>query len=263
MVKPRDIHQWLEQKSGHALNKDEGVMFGDPGRNLTGVSVCWMPSPENVEMAAAAGHEMLIHHEAMLYPYPFQHQQPLHALHWFTNSQRLSTLGENGLVASRLHGTLDELWIFQDFAEQIGLTKAIAKGIEYHARVFEIEPTPYAELIARVKNATGLKALRATAEKPDRIVKKVGMPWGGLGLFVNVDYVQSLLELARDIDVMICGETDNYGFRFCTELGIDVIETSHELSENGGLRKFADALREQFPQLDVRHIPERTIWQMR
>src|SRR5437762_640897 len=135
MTTVRDIHRWLEDKVGRALNKDEGVMFGDPNRKLSGVSVCWMPSPENMELAGAVGHELLIHHEALLYPYPFEHQQPLEAMHWYTNSQRLTVLGETGLGASRLHGTIDELWIFEDFAQQMGLKKVIAKGKEYHTCV--------------------------------------------------------------------------------------------------------------------------------
>jgi putative NIF3 family GTP cyclohydrolase 1 type 2 len=263
MITAREIHRWLEERVGRALHEDEGVMFGDPNREVTGVSVCWMASPENMERAAAAGHELLIHHEALLYPYPFDHRQPLSAMHWYTNSQRLATLGKFNLMASRLHGTIDELWIFEDFAAQLGLKKVIAEGKAYHDRVWEIEPTPYGELIERVKRATGMKAVRATSVNPGRIVRKVGMPWGGLGLFVNVNYVQGLLELERGIDVMIAGETDNYGFRFCTELGIDVIETSHEVSENGGLRKFADAMRERFGGLRVEFIEERIVWGVR
>src|SRR6266550_919598 len=141
MLCTKDIHRWLEEKVGHRLHPDEGVMFGDPNRELSGVSVCWMPSPENMEMAAAAGHELLIHHEALMYPYPFEHQQPLNAIHWYTNSQRLGTLGKHNLVSTRLHTTIDELWIFEDFTQQIGVKEEIAKGAEYHTRGFEIEPT--------------------------------------------------------------------------------------------------------------------------
>jgi len=263
MPTPRDIYAWLEQLKGSALNADEGAMFGDPSREITGVTVCWMPSPENIRRCADNKHELLIHHEAMLYPYPFEHQQPLNALHWYTNTQRLESLGCANITATRLHGTIDQLWIFQAFAEQLGLSRVAAAGREYHHRVFEIDPIPYEELIARVKQATGLPTLRATSINPDRLVRKIGMPWGGMGLFVNVSYMQDLLELARDIDVMIAGETDNYGFRFCTELGIDVIETSHEISENIGLERFAAALKKQFPQIDVRFIEEQCIWRAR
>ncbi len=257
------VHQWLEALARRSLHPDEGVMFGDPARPITGVTVCWMPSAANIAAAAAAGHELLIHHEALLYPYPFAHTQPLSALHWNMNCQRLTALGRAGLVATRLHETLDHLFIFDAFARQLGLTRIVARGADYHHCVFEIAPLPYADLIRQVKAAVGLKALRATRVQPNRVVRRVGMPWGGLGLLVNVDYVQSLIELAADIDVMIVGETDNYGFRFCTEVGIDLIETSHELSENGGLGVFAQDLRRQFPALRVQHIADPCAWETR
>jgi putative NIF3 family GTP cyclohydrolase 1 type 2 len=257
-----DIHQWLIGRVGRPLNADEGVMFGDPQREVTGATVCWMPSPENIRSAADAGHELLIHHESLLYPYPFANTQSLDTLHWRTNRQRLTALGATGITASRLHGTLDELWIFTRFASELGLTRVAARGEPYHFRVFEIEPTPYRELIERVKAAIGLPSLRATAVSPARTVRKVGLPWGGMGLFVNVSYIQHLIALSPDIDVMIAGETDNYGFRFCTECGIDVIETSHELSENDGLRDFAEALQTEFPNLSVKHIADPCVWNM-
>jgi putative NIF3 family GTP cyclohydrolase 1 type 2 len=263
MVTTRDIHDWLESLVHCKLNEDEGIMFGDPSRSIRGVSVCWMPSPTNIEIASAAGHDLLIHHEALLYPYPFTNRQPVNAMHWYPNVQRITALAESGMIATRLHGTLDELWIFEDFAEQLGLKRVAAKGKEYLHKVFEIEPVAYGDLIARIKDCAGLPNVRATSIKPNRTVRKVGLLWGGMGLFVNVSYQQQLLELARDIDVFIAGETDNYAFRFATELEIDVIETSHELSENRGLAKFSGALQQQFPQLEVKHINEKCVWEMR
>lgn len=255
-----DIHHWLEQRTGHALNQDEGISFGDLHREIAGISVCWMPSPENIRCAARQGSQLLIHHEALLFPYPFEHHIDLPALSWATNRRRLVALAETGLVSTRLHGTLDEIYIYQAFAEQLGLRKVVAQGDDYAARVFEIDPIPYDDLIRRVKEVTGLDAVRATRVQPDRVVRYVGMPWGGMGLFVNVGYMQSLMELFGRIDVMIAGETDNYGFRFVAELGIDMIETSHELSENKGLEQFTQAIQAAFPGLTTHFIEERCAW---
>ena len=44
------------------------------------------------------------------------------------------------------------------------------------------------------------------------------------------------------VGTLICGETDNYGFRFPAERGTAMIETSHEVSEVRGLRMFAEVL---------------------
>src|SRR4051812_21678917 len=120
-MKLLEIHSWLGENSGHKLHPDENAMFGGVTREINGATVCWMPSPENMRLAAAAGHELLIHHEALLYPYPFEHIQPLNAIHWFTNTQRLTTLGQTNLIATRLHTTIDELWIFEAFSKQLGL----------------------------------------------------------------------------------------------------------------------------------------------
>ena len=258
-----NIHDWLEAQAGHALHGDEGISFGDMNQPVTKAAVCWMPSPVNIRRAAAAGAELLIHHEALLYPYPSDLKTPNSALHWPTNRNRLTALVETRLVATRLHGTLDELYIYDSFAEQVGLTNAAVKGDNYAHVVFEIDPLPYADLIERVKQATGMPAVRATCVKPDRIVRRVGLPWGGLGLFVNVNYQQQLLELCSRIDVMIAGETDNYGFRFATELGIDMIETSHEVSEDRGLQEFAEALGAGFDSLETFYVDDPCVWQVR
>lgn len=258
----REIITWLESRKGQSLNRDEGVMFGDAGRKVSGVTVCWMPSPTNIAAAVEAAHQLLIHHESLLHPCPLEQRQDLHTLRWPVNSQRLTALARGNLVAARLHGTIDQLWIYDEFAQRLGLTKVVARGPSYCDCVFEIEPTPLDELVDRVKRLVPMPAVRRTAVKPDRLVRRIGLPWGGLGLFVNVNYVQQLLDLAPDIDVMIAGETDAYGFRFCTELGIDVIETSHEISENAGLGLFAQALAQQFPHLQVHHIADEIVWSM-
>ena len=39
--------------------------------------------------------------------------------------------------------------------------------------------------------------------------------------------------------------------RFAAEAGIPVIETSHQLSEEIGLRHYADVLRQRYPGLNV------------
>ena len=154
------------------------------------------------------------------------------------------------------------MFIYDAFAQQVGATQIHAKGSQYHLRVYDLEPMPYGDLIEKVKKATSLPALRATPGDPDRIVKTVGLPWGGMALFVNVGCLQQLIDLA-DIDVMIAGETDNYGFRFCQEVGIDVIETSHEVSEEQGLQDFTCWLQQQLPDVPVDFHPTPCVWAVR
>jgi putative NIF3 family GTP cyclohydrolase 1 type 2 len=117
----------------------------------------------------------------------------------------------------------------------------------------------FGDLIAHVKAACSMPAVRTTLHSADRPVRRIGLPWGGLGLFVNVSYVQTLIDLG--VDTLICGETDNYGLRFAAELDIAVMETSHEISEEQGLKLFADRLRDHF-DIEVRFIETPCVWHM-
>ena len=93
---------------------------------------------------------------------------------------------------------------------------------------------------------------------PDRTVRRVGLPWGGLGLFVNVGYQQWVLE--NGCDVLIAGESDSYGFRFSGECGVPMIETSHEASEVPGMRHFTAILAEERPDLQFEFHDDGPAW---
>ncbi|MFP4028402.1 MAG: Nif3-like dinuclear metal center hexameric protein [Candidatus Brocadiia bacterium] len=127
--------------------------------------------------------------------------------------------------------------------------------------VFIMRPTPFSELIEQVKKKTSMASLRVgDAGIPNKLVKRIGLPWGGLGLFTNVGYQQRLIEAG--CDAFIAGESDNLGLRFATECGIPIIETSHEISENPGLEHFATILSEAFPALDVSFFNVECVWEM-
>jgi len=83
----------------------------------------------------------------------------------------------------------------------------------------------------------------------DKVVSRVGLPWGGLGLSLNTAFMQSVI--AHEPDVFIAGETDDYGMRFAIDAGVPMIETSHATSEIPGMRHFAEDLADRYPGLGV------------
>jgi len=254
-----EILAWVTAETGRNLGGDEGVQFGPAERAVTGATVCWMPDPPAIRAAAAAGHELLLHHEALTYPYPGLGPPAPRAAAWPTNAARRAALEAGGLTAVRVHGSADRTHIYAAFAERLGLGEPAARGPGALRQVFEIEPVAYRALIERVKAAVGLAGVRATCcGGPDRMIRRVGLPVGGLGLFTNVRYQQALLELG--VDAMIAGESDSYGMRFVTEVGVDLIETSHEASEEPGLARWAADLAAAFPALDVRMHEQGTVW---
>jgi len=260
-----DIITYIERLAGHPLNRDEGIQHG-ADRPITGVTVCWMASPEAIRAAGtpvtgAPATGLLIGHESLYYPYDVIHNPnpPAGWEGWQVNRQRRDLLTEFDLTFLRAHGSLDEICIFEDFGARLGLNAPVfADGL---VKVYEIAPCPLGELVKRVKARMGMPALRVSpARGMDQVVRRVGLPWGGLGLFVNVGYQQRLIE--QGCDVFIAGESDNYGFRFAAECGIPMIETSHELSENDGLHRFTDMLAQAFPDVRCRFFENICVWEI-
>jgi len=250
---------YVERLTGHALGREEWLLNGDPDRRINGVTVCWMASPDAIREAGEASHELLIGHESLFFPYnaPKAPNLPQGWEMWRTNRQRRELLEAFDTTFLRLHSSVDEICIFDDFADLLELGEPVTA--EGFVKVFEILPTPLADLVAHVKTCLGMPAVRvSTTEGMDQIVHRVGLPWGGLGLFVNVGYQQSLIE--QGCDVFIAGETDNYGFRFSQEVGIPMIETSHELSENPGLRRFTGMLQTTFPEISFSFYENPCVW---
>jgi len=261
MTRPSDIIDFVEARTGHALNSDEGVQHGDGERCVRGATVAWMATPDAIEGAGAAGHELLIAHESLYYPYDVLRaaDAPADWKQWKVNRQRRSLLEQHDLALVRLHGSVDEICIFDTFAELLGLGEAVfADGL---VKVYEIAACPLHELVGKVKERVGMPGVRVSdAGDMNRTVRRVGLPWGGVGLSLNVGYQQALV--AQDCDVFIAGESDNYGFRFAAECEIPMIETSHEVSESPGLDRFTAMLARSFPGVEFRFHEDECIWRM-
>lgn len=249
----REIIAYVESLSGHPLNADEGVKHGDPDRPVRGVLLCWMATTEALAEAGRLGCDLVLCHESLYYPYNATDRadNPAGWEDWPTNRGRRALLERHDLVLARVHGSLDEITIYDDFVALLALPETPAAG-EGLARAYDIAPVRLGDLVERVKAATGLDRVRVSAPKGlDQVVQRVGLPWGGLGLFVNVGYQQRLVALG--CDAFIAGEADDYGFRFSAEVGIPMIETGHVTSENPGLARFAGMLAERFPDLRVHY----------
>ena len=261
MVKVSDIVKHVESLVGRELRGGEGVLHGSADATVTGAVVCWMPSPEAIDDAARRGAELVIVHEGLRFPDAFAERRgtPDQSPTWIPNRQRLSLLDQHGLTVLCTHGSADQISIFDDFAAALGLGKPVHEERVFY-KVYEIEPRPLGELIEHVKVRMGMAHVRvAGADDLTRRVHRVGLPWGGYGLFVNVSYVDRLMQLG--CDVLIAGEADNYGFRFAAECGIPMIETSHEVSENPGLCHFTQILAEAFPDVQFHFHENACAWQ--
>ena len=189
---------------------------------------------------------MVICHEEMHYPYASRQTGLEKYLTWTVNRRRIRLLSVHDMTVYRAHGTLDDFCILDDFGELLGLGEPVVS--EGFFRVYDIPAQTVTELVEEVKRRMGMEHLRVCGDR-QRVVKRVGLPWGGLGLSVNVSFIEGLLQYHPD--VLIAGESDEYAMFYCLDADVPLIETSHVASENYGLRHFAEHLAANFPGLKV------------
>ena len=252
----------VERLSGRALRGEEGVAAGDPERAFDHAMLCWMPTPDALEAAERSGAQVVIPHEALYFcpmadsRIPGTFEAPWAS--WPANARRREIVERAGYTVVRFHGSADQICIYDAFAERLDLTETAAG--EGCGRVFAIPPTPLRDLIERVKRAVGFEHLRVAApgHDLDREVSRVGLPWGGMGLGVNLATSAGLI--AKGADVLISGESDAGAFRFAVDSSVPVIETSHAASEIPGVERFAEILRREHPGVRFDHYDNGTCW---
>lgn len=236
-----DLIAAIERNAGNPLGRDEGHLFGSADRPVRTAVVAWMATPDAIEHAGAVGAQLLLVHESLYYPYDTIPAAGSPEADWPVNRQRRLALEHHGLSVLRIHGTADRLSIYDAFCRQLGLGRPLEERGAY-AKVYPAGPgETVADWVHRVKERTGRPALRVSAPRGlDAPVTRIGLTWGGLGLFLNVSYQASILALGADL--LIGGESDSYGFRFAAEVGVAHIESGHSVSENAGLLDFTALL---------------------
>lgn len=265
-ITARGLEQVLSQLCGKQLSVDEGLKFGDPNVVVDGIFNCWTFNAEVAAMARKEGCNLILSHEALYVPYGVTEGSPFgegsaQYLTWPANYHRTRALIENELHFVRFHGHADQVTVFEAFATQLGLSTIHARGPLGYDAVYDSPPRTVGDWVEVVKKQTGMPALRTAIRDESRLVSKIGLAWGGMGLFCNISYPMKLIELGAEL--IIAGETDNYGFRFMTESGADVIESSHEVSENKGIAKLGELLRQELPQLKIIDYCNPCIWSAR
>jgi len=241
-----EFRDFLKQSAKY-FNPEEGFRFGNPDVEVNGIMVSWMATAEAIEKAAEEGCNFMIVHEDLFYPFDFQRDAHFETCFtWSVNCKRVKMLSEHDITVFRAHGALDRLCVLDMFAEALGLPEPSVN--QEYVRVYDLPGTTAGELALEVKMRLGLEAVRFVG-KPDHAVKRVGLPWGGMALTLNVGFIETLL--SHNPDALIAGETDEYSEFYVLDAGVDVIEVGHSVSENIGLRKFSEDLKHQYPGTKV------------
>jgi len=244
-MKIGDLKDYLLSRCKRPLGKDEGILFGDPYIEINNILVTWMATLEAIKEAERKSCECILCHEALFYPYVVP-EGIGDVLSWKVNRRRLELLAKNNITVFRAHGSLDYLVIAEYFGKMCNLRNPIVK--EGIAHIYEIKPITLEEFAKNVKLSVSLPYLRVVGNLEEKI-SRIGIAVGGMGLFVNISFWETLLKY--NTDVILVGETDEYAIRYALDAGIAVVETTHPSSENPGLKQFADDLKRDFPNVKV------------
>ena len=235
------------QTHGLSLGSDEGFRCGPADGEVRGVLVCWKPTLDALEAAAAAGCNLVITHEELNFPPVYGGGQMERQLTGGVTLTRIRRVLDLGLTVWRGHSSLDRLCILDELASVLGLTDPTIHG-DYWERTYDIEPVNLGELARRVRARLGMGPLRVAGDL-DMTVRRVALPWGGVAISANPHAIQDLLRYAPD--VLIAGETEEIPMLAALDAGVGLIETGHSESESPGMRRFAAQFAEFFPGIQV------------
>ena len=64
----QSVLDYVQDKSGHPLYADEGLMQGDPDRKIVKLFFCWMADAAAIKTAASNGCSHIVAHESVFIP---------------------------------------------------------------------------------------------------------------------------------------------------------------------------------------------------
>lgn len=245
-MKIRDTARFWEAH-GLRLGSDEGFRCGPADGKVRGVMVCWKPTFDALDAAAAAGCNLVITHEELNFPPVYGGGQMERQLTGGVTLARIRRVLDLGLTIWRGHSSLDRLCILDDFASALGLANPTIHG-DYWERTYDILPVTLGELARRVCERLGMGPLRVAGDLA-MSVRRVALPWGGVAISANPHAIQDLLRY--EPDALITGETEEIPMLAALDAGVGLIETGHSESESPGMRRFAALFAEFFPGVRV------------
>ena len=239
---------------------DGGFITGRPENDIRALAVMWMATAPALRKAVELGCDMVVCHEL-----PFIGVGNFSEGKWQVgdpdprpetippDEERRRILEDNRITLFMCHYGLDELIVYDAFAEALGLGEPI-RGTGW-TKVYDVGETTVEALAQRAKRVFNLPFVRVAGD-PRKTVHCAGSLWGGLGLNNNA---KNLLrrEIDHGADVCFAGEMDEFAAYQAEAWGVPIIECGHAVSEMPGLRRFAEMVRDALPELRVEFVPNR------
>jgi len=255
-MKARDLLVPFERHIGcdYMHWPDGGFPAGSPDTEIQKVLLTWRPTLRALRQAADLGCNVVFCHEGLYTPEkpelpPYRWLTPMvepPAVDAAPDDMIRRIIADHRVTVVQSHYGWDRFCMYDAFCDALGLSAPVYDhGWE---SVFELpRPTQVRDLCCQVKDSLEISGTVRLAGDPDMTVRRIVNLWGGMGLSANMYWINRAL--ANGAEAGICGEMDEVFINYALDAGFPVIETSHQLSEEFGVRYHADYLRRHYPEL--------------
>ena len=254
-----DVHEYLRSLGREWIDPQTTVdtfKSGGPEVFVKGIAVGWMSYLDALQEAVARGCNLFVTHEPTYYNHPDTDQS---VFSFEVARRKKAFIEDNGLTIIRCHDVWDRvpgMGIPDAWGQYLGWTKVVKEQTFY--RVYELPPTTAGEIAKHVAGKVaplGQKGVQLVGPA-DKLVRTVAIGTGA---------ITSLRTMIADLqaDLALC--TDD-GFTYwsdgamATDMGYPVIVVSHPCSEEIGVLRLAEHLRERYPTVPVHHIAQKCMF---
>jgi len=234
--------------------------FGDGSRDVTGIAVAWWITSEMFEDMATKGYELGLSHERVIYDMPqpedYVWGKVIKTDELGANRRIAQLVNQHGITVHRFHSNIDlvEWGMPHALFDQLGwgdYPMDWSRGVP----VVEIPPISLEQLIATIKSTLRLPFVRYDGDLK-RIIRRVAVPWGGLGQWwTGVGCAAPL-----GFDALIGGDIIDGVVRLAREEGWAVIDAMHHATELEAMKRLAEKVQQRFPQLKVEYYENSMPW---
>jgi len=230
----------------------DGILLGDPEKDIRKVLITWMPSFDVLRTAVERGFDMVMPHE----PTFFAHVERDKMEELELGKKKKQFVEDNGLVILRNHDVWDrmpEIGIPWAWARFLGFGEKPAEtGGNGYLHRYDIEPVALDELAQQIATKTsgiGEPAVQVSGDG-SRMVSKVGI---GTGCACNIE---RYLEMGCDVSV-VSDDGSIYWrtIQWAKDKDHPVIRVNHGTSEEPGMVTLTKYVNDTFPGVNAEHLP--------
>ncbi|RKZ71508.1 MAG: hypothetical protein DRQ57_18560 [Gammaproteobacteria bacterium] len=251
------VKHFFERGSDWMLSQTDGIIAGDPEKDVDRCLVTWMPSFKALRYMVEHNFELLICHEALFWTgeHIIDETDPDIAV-------KAAYIRDNNLTVVRIHDGWDswpEIGIPWAWAKFLGIDSApvaMVKGGVCQQR-YDIEPIAVGELVKSMAKrcaAVGEPMLQFAGDK-SQVVSKIGINTGGIG---DID---RFIQMGCDCSVTIDEFARTTGGGGCNkilkakDINHPVICVDHGTAEEPGMVTLTQYINDSIEGLAAEHLP--------